>query len=74
MSGNTDFRVIFSRTSNGGFSMKVRLTLAALVLAATPGLAFAMCSGMKPSETAMSCADGTVWDSQTRSCVAPVSS
>jgi hypothetical protein len=62
------------RTSNGGLPMKARLTLAALILAATPGLAFAMCSGMKPSETAMSCANGMVWDSQTRTCVAPVSS
>lgn len=54
--------------------MKVRLTLAALVLAATPGLAVAMCSGMKPAQTAMSCADGTVWDSQTGTCITPVSS
>lgn len=54
--------------------MKLRVTLAALVLAATPGLAAAMCSDMKPAQTAMSCADGMIWDSQTRTCVPPVSS
>jgi hypothetical protein len=51
--------------------MTLRLTLAALVLAAIPGMAAAMCSDMKP--TAASCADGMVWDGQTRTCV-PVSS
>ncbi len=54
--------------------MKAKLTLAALVLAATPGLAVAMCSDMKPAQTALTCAEGTVWDSETRTCVAPVSS
>ena len=54
--------------------MKIKITLAALVLAATPGLAVAMCSGMKPQQTALSCAEGQVWDSQTSTCVTPVSS
>jgi hypothetical protein len=54
--------------------MKLSLTLAALVLSAVPGLAAATCSDMKPAQTAASCADGMVWDSQTRTCVPPVSS
>jgi len=54
--------------------MKIKVTLAALVLAATPGLAFAMCSDMRPAQTASSCAEGTVWDSQAGTCVPPVSS
>lgn len=66
--------LFFLRTTNGGHPMKLRVTLAALVLAATPGLAAAMCSDMKPAQTAMSCADGMIWDSQTRTCVPPVSS
>lgn len=54
--------------------MKLKATLAALVLAAIPGLAAAACSDMKPAQTAVSCAEGLVWDSQTRTCVPPVSS
>jgi hypothetical protein len=54
--------------------MKLKVTLAALVLAATPGLAAAMCSDMKPAQTAAGCAEGMVWDGQTRTCVPPVSS
>ncbi|WP_209424732.1 hypothetical protein [Pararhodobacter sp. SW119] len=54
--------------------MKTKLTLAALVLIASPGIALAMCSDMKPAQTATTCADGTVWDSQTGTCIAPVSS
>lgn len=47
--------------------MKIKTLLAALVLAAAPGLAGAACwSG---HETVMSCADGQVYDSETRSCV-----
>ena len=54
--------------------MKAKLTLATLVLVAAPGIAAAMCSDMRPAQTAMSCAEGMVWDAGTRSCVAPASS
>ncbi len=50
--------------------MTFKTILAALVLSLTPGLALAMCADRH--ETAMTCADGTVWDSQTRTCTAPV--
>lgn len=47
--------------------------LAALALAAVPSFALAMgCSKNHMETTAMSCADGTAWDTETRTCV-PVS-
>ncbi|MDJ1009517.1 MAG: adenylosuccinate lyase [Paracoccaceae bacterium] len=53
--------------------MKTLLT--ALALTVLPGLAFAMgCAGYDHTTTAqMSCADGTVYDADTRACV-PVAS
>lgn len=54
--------------------MKLKLGLAAIVLALTPAMAAAMCGDrMKPS-TASLCADGQIWDADSASCVEPVTS
>jgi hypothetical protein len=52
--------------------MKIKTTLAALALITAPALASAMCSDKQ--HQAMSCAEGTVWDSASQSCVSQVSS
>lgn len=52
--------------------MKLTLGLAALALVALPSLAAAQCTHDK-QEQAMSCAEGTTYDSATRACV-PVAS
>lgn len=49
--------------------MKTKTILAALALAVAPSLAFAACSGFKHEDVAMSCAPGSVWDAESRSCV-----
>lgn len=51
--------------------MKIKSTFAALVLTILPGMAIAEgCSGlMHDTTTAMSCAEGTVMDSETGACV-----
>ena len=41
----------------------------ALALAALPTLSYAECSGYGHQEAAMSCADGTVWDPEAKTCV-----
>ena len=46
-----------------------KTTLAALVLAALPGIAFAACGGHSLEEARLSCADGLVWDADTQACV-----
>ena len=51
--------------------MKVKLFVAAVALSLAPGMALAMC-GMQQS--ASQCQQGTVWDEDTRTCIAPVSS
>jgi hypothetical protein len=49
--------------------MKTKTLAVALVLTLAPTLSFAMgCSGYKHQQ-AMSCADGTVYDADTQSCV-----
>ncbi|MEM7752948.1 MAG: carbohydrate-binding module family 14 protein [Pseudomonadota bacterium] len=50
--------------------MRVRLLLATLVVAATPGLAMAYCSGGKHDQVTMSCPVGQVFDTETSSCKA----
>lgn len=51
----------------------MKTTLAALALALTPMMASAMCSDK--SHQAMTCAEGSMWDAASQSCVAqPVSS
>ena len=50
--------------------MKITTTLAAALLALTPSFAMAMCQwGDHKEETAMSCAEGTVMDEETGTCV-----
>lgn len=49
--------------------------LAAAVLAAAPTMGFAYeCNWGKAEQTTMSCAPGTAWDADTRTCVTSVSS
>lgn len=50
--------------------MRVKLLLATLVVAATPGLALAMCSGYGHDQTAMSCPEGQTYDAATQRCAA----
>lgn len=52
--------------------MTIKTILTALTLGLMPLGAFAMCSGK--SHQAMSCAEGTVWDAASESCVQQVSS
>ena len=53
--------------------MRIKILLAAFVLTAAPGLAFAECSwGMQ--EVTMSCAEGTAWDAASQTCVATATS
>ena len=46
--------------------MKIATLIATIALALSPGLAAAMCSG---HPVKMTCADGQVFDDETRSCV-----
>ena len=51
--------------------MKTTKTLlVALALAAAPTLSFAMCT-YGEHQASLSCAEGTVWDAETRTCVQP---
>lgn len=51
--------------------MKITKTLfVALALSAIPTLSFAMCEFGK-QHASMSCAEGMVWDTETRTCVQP---
>ncbi|SIN93951.1 chitin-binding domain-containing protein [Vannielia litorea] len=49
--------------------MKTKTALAALALAFAPVLAHAECASKH--EVTMSCAEGTVWDEKTSSCITP---
>ncbi|RVT84504.1 adenylosuccinate lyase [Rhodobacteraceae bacterium CCMM004] len=49
--------------------MKTKIIIAAAALAVAPTFAAAMCSGLKHQDTAMSCADGSVYDADTNTCV-----
>ena len=50
--------------------MKIKLHLAVLALAVMPGAALAACFGdHAKEEIVMSCADGTVYDADTQTCV-----
>lgn len=53
--------------------MTIKTTLVALVLALSPGLAFASCSGMM-HQTASTCGEGQVWDAAAQACVTPQTS
>jgi len=50
--------------------MRVKLLLATLVVAATPSLALAMCSGYGHDQTAMSCPEGQTYNAATQRCAA----
>lgn len=50
----------------------IKTLLAAAALALVPALGFAACSGS--SHQAMSCAEGTVWDAESGTCVSQISS
>ncbi len=54
--------------------MKLKIALTALVLSFSPAIASAMCSSMKPAQTASVCAEGQIWDSGAAACIEPVSS
>jgi hypothetical protein len=54
--------------------MTVRTLLAAFVLMAAPGFAYANCSSGHAREAMISCADGTTWDAASQSCVTLASS
>lgn len=50
--------------------MKTKTLLATLALALAPSIGFAACSGYGHSETAsISCAEGSVYDADTKACV-----
>ena len=51
--------------------MKLKTVFAALALTLAPMMVSAACSS---SHQAMSCADGMIWDSETRSCTKQLSS
>jgi hypothetical protein len=53
--------------------MKLKVTLTALVLGFSPVVASAM-GCMTPQQTASSCADGQVWDSDSGTCIEPITS
>ncbi|MDJ0824384.1 MAG: chitin-binding domain-containing protein [Rhodobacter sp.] len=55
--------------------MKIKTALFAALLAAAPSLAFAMgCNWEHSTQEAMSCAEGTIWDAETETCVDIVTS
>jgi hypothetical protein len=66
------------KTTNRSFRqethMSIKTLLAALVLTAAPGLAVAECSWGMEHQTTMSCAEGTMWDAPSQTCVPVVSS
>ena len=49
--------------------MKIKTIVAAALLALSPSISLAMCNGEHASQEAMSCAEGTVWDAATSTCV-----
>ncbi len=54
--------------------MKIKTTLAAMVLVALPGMAMAMgCNSMRAT-TASACGEGLVWDAGTETCIIPATS
>ena len=48
--------------------MRVKLLLATFIVAATPGLALAACSGYGHDQVTMSCPEGQQFDTSTQSC------
>jgi hypothetical protein len=57
------------------FNMKIKTTLAALVLGFLPGMAFAAgCSWHQGERTANACAEGEVYDADMEACITPATS
>jgi hypothetical protein len=54
--------------------MKLKTTLAALVLGFLPGMAFAGGCSWHKEVTANACAEGQVYDSDSASCITPATS
>lgn len=54
--------------------MKVKAVVAALVLMVAPGMAMAMCGWERTQQSASQCEQGTTWDAESQTCIAPVSS
>lgn len=54
--------------------MNLKIALAALALSLSPALASAMCSDMRPAQTASMCAEGQVYDADSATCIEPLSS
>ena len=50
--------------------MRVSYLLAAMIVAATPGLALAMCEGASHEKVTMSCPEGHVFDAESATCKA----
>lgn len=46
-----------------------KILIVALAMVAAPSMSFAMCSYGKHQEASISCADGTVYDADTQTCV-----
>ncbi|CUX81305.1 MAG: hypothetical protein HLUCCA05_13090 [Roseibaca calidilacus] len=54
--------------------MKLKMTLAAFILGALPGMALAGGCGWHKDVTANACAEGQVYDSDSGSCITPTTS
>lgn len=54
--------------------MRIKTLLAAFVLTALPGFAYAECSWGGAQEVTMSCAEGTSWDAASQTCVTSATS
>lgn len=54
--------------------MKLKTTLAALVLGFLPGMAAAAGCSWHQEQTANACAEGQVFDTETESCITPATS
>jgi hypothetical protein len=58
----------------GDATMRIKTLLAAFVLTAVPGFAYAECSWGRAHEVTMSCADGMTWDAASQTCVVTATS
>lgn len=54
--------------------MRIKTFLAAFVVMAMPGFAYAECSWGRMQEASMSCAEGMTWDATAQICVATATS
>jgi hypothetical protein len=54
--------------------VKIKTTLAAMVLVALPGMAMAMGCNTMRATTASACGEGQVWDTGSQTCIIPTTS